>query len=159
MKNLLYIVLAISLVSCGPTTEDEIRLEKSVNELTLKEKNLKSTISDMDRMHHKHLDAQQREYDMLVSNTENLAAYNKGKKIHYILEFKLKQSRFSLSLSKHAKDAMNAIEFEMPVDKVFYDSHKVGDEVVDDFRMGSMIMNSSFSSWNMTVIGKRKVTD
>ena len=49
---------------------------------------------------------------------------------------------------------MNAIEFEIPVDKDFYNSINVGDEIVDNFRAGSFIINGSFGSWNMKVKGK-----
>ena len=69
----------------------------------------------------------------------------------YIIEFKLKQTHFTLDLGQHMKDAMNAITFELPVDKTFYDSVKEGDEIVDKFRMGSLIISGSFGNWKMTV--------
>jgi hypothetical protein len=52
---------------------------------------------------------------------------------------------------------MNAIEFDIPVDKDFYDEVKIGDEILDDFRMGSFIMNGSFGDWKMEVTHKRMV--
>ncbi len=73
----------------------------------------------------------------------------------YIIEFKLKQTHFTLDLDQHVKDAMNAITFELPVDKTFYDSVKEGDEIVDKFRMGSLIISGSFGNWKMTVKSKR----
>ena len=69
----------------------------------------------------------------------------------YVIEFKLKQTHFTLDLGQHAKDAMNAITFEIPVDKEFFDSVKEGDEIVDRFRTGSFIISGSFGNWKMTV--------
>lgn len=78
-----------------------------------------------------------------------------GKSPRYILTLKLKQSHFTLDLFEHAKDAMNAIEFDIPVDAEFYHSVSVGTKVVDEFRAGSFIMNGSFGDWDMTVVNKQ----
>ena len=67
---------------------------------------------------------------------------------------RLKQSHFSIDLMKHTKDDMNAIEFELPVSKEFYDKVKNGTNIVDDFRTGSFILNGSFGDWKMKVIKK-----
>lgn len=69
----------------------------------------------------------------------------------YVIEFKLKQTHMTLDLLEHAKDAMNAITFEIPVDKPFYDSVKEGDEIINSFRTGSLIISGSFGNWKMTV--------
>ena len=73
----------------------------------------------------------------------------------YILKFELKQARLSLNPMSLIKDKVNAIEFELPVDKEFYDSIDVGDLIVDKFRAGSFILRGSFSNWRMSVIRKR----
>ena len=52
---------------------------------------------------------------------------------------------------------MNAIEFELPVDREFYHSVSQNQSIVDEFRHGSMILRGSFGSWKMTVINKRIV--
>jgi hypothetical protein len=80
--------------------------------------------------------------------------YTTGRTPQYILKFKLKQSHITLDLAEHAKDAMNAIEFEMPVDKNFYDQINVGTEIINNFRTGSFIINGSFGKWKMTVVNK-----
>ncbi len=72
----------------------------------------------------------------------------------YILKLHLKQTHFSLSISKHIKDAMNAMDFEMPVDKEFYESVSIGTDIVNNFRVGSCILYGSFGDWKMTVKGK-----
>jgi len=73
----------------------------------------------------------------------------------YVLTLELSQSHFTLDIGEHMKDAMNAIEFDIPVDKSFYDGVDVGDEIIDDFRAGSFIMNGSFGDWEMEVTHKK----
>jgi hypothetical protein len=72
----------------------------------------------------------------------------------YILKLHLQQSHLSLSIKKHVKDAINAIDFEIPVDKEFFDSVSKGTSIVDKFRFGSFILAGSFGDWEMTVRDK-----
>lgn len=72
----------------------------------------------------------------------------------YIVKFEVKQSHISLDISNHIKDAMNSLEFEVPVSKTFYDSVEKGDIIDDSFRMGSFLMKGSFGSWKVKVIDK-----
>lgn len=72
----------------------------------------------------------------------------------YVITFEIKQSHFSLDLGKHLKDAMNAIEIEIPVDKEYFDNVEVGDTINNDFRVGSLVMKGSFGSWDVTVKSK-----
>lgn len=72
----------------------------------------------------------------------------------YIVTFKIKQSHFTLDISEHIKDAMNDITIQVPVDKEFYESVEIGDEIDDSFRFGSLIMKGSFGSWKVTVDDK-----
>ena len=72
----------------------------------------------------------------------------------YVVTFNIKQSHFTLDLSEHMKDEMNDISIQIPVDKEYYDSIKVGDTIADDFRMGSLVMKGSFGSWDITVEDK-----
>lgn len=80
---------------------------------------------------------------------------NSGRQPKYILTIQLKQSRISLNISSHIKDAMNKISFQMPVDEEFYNQVSIGSEIMDEFRMGSFILRGSFSSWEMTVKNKQ----
>ena len=43
-----------------------------------------------------------------------------GKEIKYIVKFKIKQSTFTLDIFEHAKNEMNSIEIEIPVNKDYY---------------------------------------
>jgi len=69
----------------------------------------------------------------------------------YMLKLRLKQSHLSLSIKKHIKDAVNAVEFELPVDQEFYDSVSEGTEIIDKFRFGSMVLYGTLGDWEMTV--------
>ena len=88
--------------------------------------------------------AKRGEVAALEKKLEELHIYESGKTPKYILKLHLKQTHFSLSISKHIKDAMNAIDFEMPVDKEFYESVSVGTDIVNNFRIGSCILYGSF---------------
>ena len=73
---------------------------------------------------------------------------------YYIVELEVKQSHFTLDLSEHAKDAMNKLTLEIPVDKDYYDSVYIGQEISNNFRMGSLLMKGSFGKWKVTVKNK-----
>lgn len=90
----------------------------------------------------------------LAVQVQALKAGGSAKPLKYILKIRLKQAHFSLSIKKHIKDAVNAIDFEIPVDKEFYDSVSKGTEIIDDFRFGSLILSGSFGDWEMTVKDK-----
>ncbi len=90
----------------------------------------------------------------LAAQVQALKSGSSAKPLKYILKIRLKQAHFSLSISKHIKDAVNAIDFEIPVDKEFYDSVSKGTEIIDDFRFGSLVLSGSFGDWEMTVKDK-----
>lgn len=94
------------------------------------------------------------EIAFLDEHLEESHIYESGRTPKYVLGIKLKQSHFTLDITEHARDEMNAIEFEIPVDKDYYNSLSVGDEIVDDFRVGSFIFNGSLGDWEMTVVNK-----
>lgn len=72
----------------------------------------------------------------------------------YVITFNIKQEHFTLDIGQHLKDAMNDISIQIPVDKEYYDSVKVGDVIDDSFRMGSFLMKGSFGNWKITVEDK-----
>lgn len=91
---------------------------------------------------------------ILATQIQSLKSGVTGQEPKYILKIRLKQSHFSLSIKKHIKDAVNAIDFELPVDKEFYNSVSEGTKLVDKFRFGSLILSGSFGDWEMKVKGK-----
>lgn len=74
--------------------------------------------------------------------------------ISYLVTLELKQSHFSLNPAKHIKDAMNAVEFTIPVSKDFYNELKEGEKMLEEFRGGSFWTEGSFGDWNVTVVKK-----
>lgn len=81
-----------------------------------------------------------------ITNTIYLYDTNK-----YILTLKLKESSFTLNIGKHIKNSMNAITFELPVDKRFYDEVSVGNEIIDEFKTASFWLKGNIGSYHMIV--------
>lgn len=90
----------------------------------------------------------------LEEKLRELKIYESGNSPVYILKIHLKQSHFSLDLGKHLKDAMNSMEFEIPVSKDFYHAVEQGTRIVDEFRVGSFLLHGSIGDWRMTVKNK-----
>lgn len=89
--------------------------------------------------------------------TQQIQALQQGKipsTTKYILKLHLAQSHFSLSIKKHLKDYANGVDFEIPVDKEFFDSVKKGEKLVDKFRFGSLFLSGSFGDWELTIKDK-----
>ncbi len=150
MKKLL-IVLALALSSSLFISCDEREdLKKEIAQLKSQRDNLIDRNSELQTIKN----SRESEIDELSKEVTTLHIYKQGRTPKYILKLKLKQLHFSLSISKHLKDSMNAIEFEMPVDKEFYDSVGVGSEIVDSFRVGSLLLSGSLGDWEMTVKDK-----
>jgi len=160
MKKLIFIFALLLLVSC----ENEQDVKRDLEKLKIERTELE-TINKVER---DHISVAKKNRDALrwVFETEAKALNELrveqgmvalGKEPMYVLKLKMKQSRSglsSLSISKNLKDNMNAIEFDLPVSREFYNDVKVGTSLVDEFRSGSFIMNGSFSNWKITVIEK-----
>ena len=79
----------------------------------------------------------------------------KNTNVMYVVKFKIHQTTYSLSLGEYIKNKMNDLEFEIPVDKAYYDKCKVGDLINDPkLKMGSLIMNGDFSTLKIYISGK-----
>lgn len=142
----LYAMLAVVLSSCESQQDVQNDIERLKNERAI----IQQEVQNLSTSKYN----KQKEIALLNGKLKELKIYNSGRTPQYILKIRLKQSRVSLDIGKHIKDGMNAIEFELPVDKDFYNSVRVGTEITDEFRTGSFILNGSFSSWNMSVKGK-----
>ena len=123
--------MMLMLAGCGDNRED----------LNAEIDGLKAEISELENQR-----------DSLKSEIADIKVDNGTAK--YIVTFNIKQSHFTLDLSEHMKDEMNDISIQIPVDKEYYDSIKVGDTIADDFRMGSLVTKGSFGSWDITVEDK-----
>ena len=100
------------------------------------------------------IDQLKKENVALAAQVQALKTGSDAKPLKYILKIRLKQSNFTLNIKKHVQNAVNSIDFEIPVDKEFYDSVSKGTEIIDDFRFGSLILSGSFGDWEMTVKDK-----
>jgi hypothetical protein len=76
-------------------------------------------------------------------------------KVVYVVRLRVKTVHHNLSISDAIKDEANAYEFEMPVDKLYFKSLTVGQLLQENTRTGSIIMNGSFGSDEIHVVGKR----
>lgn len=130
---ILVVVLLFSLTSCGEQEQVDF-LNQQIAELQTQKSSLEVEITDLENMV-----AQKKE--------ENGTA-------KYILTLEIKQTHFTLKISEHLKDAMNAIEIQIPVDKEYYDSVEVGQNIADEFRMGSLVFKGTFGNFKVSVIKK-----
>ncbi len=146
MKKTLILLSFIILISCETKQDiqsdiDQLRSSKAT--LQLEVQNLEY-FSSTKQEYIKHLDQDIKEKVIIAD----------GRIPKYVLRLHLKQSHVSHSITEHIKDNINAIDFDLPVDKEFFDSVKEGDNIVHGFRSGSFIMNGSFGNWEMTVKDK-----
>jgi len=87
--------------------------------------------------------------------TKHSKPQTKNTNVMYVVKFKIHQTTYSLSLGEYIKNKMNDLEFEVPVDKAYYDKCKVGDLINDPkLKMGSLIMNGDFSQLKIYISGK-----
>lgn len=76
----------------------------------------------------------------------------------YFVTINIAQSHFTLDLMEHLKDSMNDVNIEIMVDKDYYDSVEIGENLEDSFRWGSFIRSGSIGSWDIKVADKRTET-
>jgi len=149
MKNIIkstLLLVTLAIVSCESKQDVQSDIDKLRNERTA----LQSEVAGLSATS----ETKKNEIASLDEKLKERKIYLDGKTPKYILKIHLRQTHISFSIKEHIKDAMNAIDFEMPVDRDFYNSVTVGTNIVDNFRVGSLIMRGSFGSWNMTVNGK-----
>lgn len=72
----------------------------------------------------------------------------------YMVQIDIRNSSFSLDIGKHIRNAMNAVQMNIPVDKEFYDAVKEGQELKSGFKTASFVMKGSISSVKVTCAKK-----
>lgn len=72
----------------------------------------------------------------------------------HMIELEFSQFSFTLSISQHVKDAMNAFSIVLPTTEEFYNSVKEGQELGGKFKVVSFLVNGNIGSRTITV--KRK---
>lgn len=74
----------------------------------------------------------------------------------YIVKIKIHQTTYTLSLTEHIKNKFNDVEFEIPVDKAYYDKCSIGQSVTDPgLKIGSLLRDGDFSKLKVKITGKR----
>lgn len=146
MTVLAVFVLFVSLSSCQNAGD----VQSDIDKLKTERSSVENDVSNLSLQKSE----KEKEIAKLEEKLKELKIYDSGQKPKYILKIHLVQSHFSLSISKHIKDAMNAIDFELPVDKEFYDNVSKGTKIVDEFRTGSLILYGSIGDWGMTIRNK-----
>lgn len=76
-----------------------------------------------------------------------------AKPVHMV-ELEFRQRSFTLSISQHIKDAMNAFSITIPTTEEFYNSVREGQELGSKFKGASFLINGHIGSRKVTV--KRK---
>ena len=115
MKTKLFLItifMSMIIFACKQTPCD---VKDDINDLNKARTALYNDVQDLGnakamKMH---------EIDSLEAKLKLLNIYVSGRTPRYILKLHLKQSHITLNVGKYIKDAMNAIDFEMPVDKEF----------------------------------------
>ena len=149
-KLLIFLALTLSLISCG---ENYHRTQ--ISELKQEHKTLSTQVStlrnscDNLRQSQHYLSAQVRELEV------EKRALSNGYEPSYILTLEIKQATYTLSVSEHIKNSINAISLQIPVSKKFYNSVSVGTRISNDFKYGSLVFNGDFSELRVTVKDKQ----
>ena len=82
------------------------------------------------------------------------SAFTSGYEPVYLLTLEIKQSTFTLDPAEHAKNAINAITLQIPVSYTFYNKVSIGQNISEEFKYGSLILNGDFSKLKVKVKNK-----
>ena len=142
LKKTIFVVIVACILLCLFGCSKEEMLNKDIERLEEKVLNLKSEIASLEK-----------EKDAIQVEIVDVKIKNGTAK--YILTINISQRHFSLDIGDYLKDAMNDIDIQIPVDREYFESVKIGDTISDEFRVGSFICKGSFGSWNITVKDKQ----
>lgn len=130
--------------------ESRERNDKLINERNLLENVINKNININNQLENQH--------KTLVDkiNKDNFAL-NASKNI-YIVKIKIHQTTYTLSVTEHIKNKFNDVEFEIPVDKDYYDKCSIGQSVTDTgLKIGSLLRDGDFSKLKVKITGKRTI--
>ena len=72
-----------------------------------------------------------------------------------LLTLEVRQVHWTLDPLEHAKDHINALQFDLPADPAFCKDVKVGTLLDEKFRWGSWLFRQNYGQWSVRVVGKR----
>ena len=171
MKKLLTIILMTVLILCGCENKKDIyekELKAMRNQILNAQKDYEVIIEETQEIKMKETVKQYleeknklqseknrltQEVNKINKDVELKKATIEGRTV-YLITVQLKQSHLSLDPGVHIKDSMNAVEFQFPTNKEYYDSVKEGQKILEKFRSGSFWVEGSFGDWNVTAIKK-----
>lgn len=179
MKKM-FILLVFCLLGCNWKSEQELKTLKeettkvqAQNEMIVRELNrnnaeLDKTTANLKRAWASLNDANERlataknelvtlhdhKHAQTASETKGCSLPIQKRTVH-ILKVKIKQRSYSLNPFTHIKNAINAMEVEIPVDEEYFKHHKIGDELSTSFRLGSAILHGAVGEVIIEVTGKR----
>lgn len=138
VKLLFIIICCFSLCNCKPK---DVALEEKINRL-------ENTIEN------KQIQINQLNATLDELNSKIIKIAEEKELVYYIVIFEVKQTHISLDLTEHLKDSVNAYRFQVPVDKDFYDNVRVGQELTQNFRFGSLLLKGTFGSNKIMIVDK-----
>lgn len=147
-KFILILLTVITFTSCDETRiQERVDLKAEIGNLRYERDNLTRSISNL----RKTKTGLTKEVSEL--RTEK-SAFTSGYEPVYLLTLEIKQSTFTLNLAEHAKNAMNAITLQIPVSYTFYNKVSIGQNISEEFKYGSLILNGDFSKLKVKVKDK-----
>lgn len=146
IKLLIILITSIVFISCNTEQTESREVNQQLKEeRILLESESNALKSSIETMYKHRLE--------LVEEVKELQSINKDSQ--YIIKLMIKQSTFTLSLSEHMKNSANAIYLEIPVQYDYYRLLKVSDNITDNFKIGSFIVDGDFSNLRVEVVDKR----
>jgi hypothetical protein len=97
-------------------------------------------------------------YNPTISEDSSIVEYYRNNPPYYLLTLQIYQTTFTLDVGEHIKNKANKIELVVAVDKRFYDSVKIGQEISNEWKTGSMIFDGDFSKLKVKIADKRCVS-
>ena len=150
MKNFKYYFYLLIIIVIASACESVDSVKSDIHSLQMERDALRIELNAIEVSIH---DARRLVVHM-DDQVEALDIQKSGHEPKYILTLHLRQISYSLSISKQIRDAANTVDFQIPVDADYYNAVNIGQEIVDDFRVGSLIMRGSFGNWRITVKNK-----
>ena len=127
MKKILTFIFAVCVVTSCYDMSDKMRLQAECDNLASRKNYLENDIVDL----RSEINNLRKEKSVLQS----------GREPKYIVKFKIKQGTFTLDIFEHAKNEMNSIEIEVPVNRDYYNRLSIGQDITDSFKWGSLVMD------------------
>jgi len=172
-KLLLILIIAASFMSCKETPQEnvdrlknEIAMLENMKAIQVREsestrQRIASLTAEVSRIENA-IRKQKEEYRANVHKME-AAEKRHDMKMHpdkymYVVKLRIHQTTYTLSVGEYIKNQINDAEFEIPVDKHYYNKCRVG-QIVNDpsLKMGSLIFDGDFSKYKVKISGKRIV--